>query len=106
MNPTLQVGLREWLALPDLGLPWIKVKVDTGARTSAFYAGDIDYFEKDGAEWERLYLRPVAGSDETGERSEAMVIEYRDLDFHPLICQSDAQISRHCTECKFHSRGT
>ena len=79
MSPTLQVGWREWLALPDLGLTWIKVKVDTGARTSALHAGDIDYFEKDGAEWVRFYLRPVAGSDETGGRCEAMVIEYREV---------------------------
>ena len=79
MSPTLQVGWREWAALPDLGLTWIKVKVDTGARTSALHAGNIDYFEKDGAEWVRFYLRSVAGSDETGDRCEAMVIEYREV---------------------------
>ena len=79
MSPSLQVGWREWVALPDFGLTWIKVKVDTGARTSALHASDIDYFEKDGAEWVRFYLRPVAGSEGTGERCEAMVIEHREV---------------------------
>ena len=79
MSPPLQFGWREWLTLPDLGMTWIKVKVDTGARTSALHAGDIDYFQKDGAEWVRFYVRPVAGSDETGDRCEAMVIEYREV---------------------------
>ena len=79
MSSTLQVGWREWIALPDLRLSWIKVKVDTGARTSALHARNIDYFEKDGAEWVRFYLRPVAGSEGTGERCEAMVIEHREV---------------------------
>jgi len=44
----ITLGWREWIALPDLNLPAFKVKVDTGARTSAIHAHDIKRFTADG----------------------------------------------------------
>ncbi len=57
-------GWREWAQLPDIGVPWIKAKLDTGAQTSSIHAFDVRAFDRDGADWVRFRVRPWQRSDE------------------------------------------
>jgi hypothetical protein len=58
-KPKTLIGWKEWCALPELGLPAIRAKVDTGARTSALHAFDIEIFKKRGERYVRFKVLPL-----------------------------------------------
>jgi ribosomal protein S6--L-glutamate ligase len=53
------LGWEEWIALPSLGVPAIKAKIDTGAKTSALHAEGIEPYRVGRLEYVRFKIRPA-----------------------------------------------
>ncbi|KAA6187721.1 ATP-dependent zinc protease [Thiohalocapsa marina] len=73
----LVLGWREWVALPQLGLPAIKAKVDTGARTSALHAFQVETETLDGTEMVCFSVHPLQGRTDLVVRCRAPLLEWR-----------------------------
>ncbi|WP_084397493.1 30S ribosomal protein S6--L-glutamate ligase [Henriciella aquimarina] len=79
MADTVELGWEEWVALPDLGLPAVKAKVDTGAKTSALHAELIEPFGKPGAPQVRFLIRPDPDRPNLEVVCKAPVVDRRDV---------------------------
>ncbi len=73
------IGWREWLALPDIGVPGVKAKIDTGARSSALHTHDFEVFEDGGKELVRFHLHPLKDNDRLELSCVAPLLEYREV---------------------------
>lgn len=60
MGETVVLGWREWASLPGLGIRAVRVKVDSGARTSALHVDAQWRFHEQGAPWVGFRVTPGA----------------------------------------------
>ena len=59
MTVPLEIGWKEWVSLPELDVPAIKAKVDTGARTSALHTFHIESFKKNKKDMVKFLIHPL-----------------------------------------------
>jgi len=57
-SPKAIIGWREWCALPDLNLPGVQAKIDTGAKTSSLHAFNIRPSDR-GEDWLAFSVHPM-----------------------------------------------
>jgi len=73
----LLIGWREWCALPKLHLPAIKAKIDTGAKTSALHADNIQTFHRQGELYVHFLIHPLQRTLRFEKYCTAAVIDQR-----------------------------
>ena len=70
-------GWREWVGLPAFGVEHVKAKLDTGARSSALHAFDVDEHVVDGVERVRFAIHPWQRSTADAARVDVPVHDRR-----------------------------
>lgn len=70
-----EIGWRETISMPGLGVTGISAKVDTGARTSSLHAEILDEIERDG----KRFLRFAYAWQDERRECEAAAIDVRDI---------------------------
>lgn len=73
------LGWEEWVALPDLGLPALKAKVDTGAKTSSLHAFNIEPFGPNRAPHVRFAVHPIPGRTDLTIACSAAITDRREV---------------------------
>lgn len=73
-------GWREWVGLPGVGVPWVKAKLDTGARSSSIHAFDLEeYVGASGERRVRFVVRPWQRSEEDAVPVDLPVLDVREV---------------------------
>lgn len=75
----LEIGWEEWVALPELKLPAIRAKVDTGAKTSSLHAFMVEKIEEDGDIKVRFGLHPIPERPDIEVYCKAHLVDEREV---------------------------
>lgn len=79
MSDLMVLGSEEWCAFPELRIPAIKARVDSGAKTSSIHAYNIVPFDKDGQEWLTFEIHPLQYNKRLVTRCEAQIVDVRQV---------------------------
>lgn len=77
MTNKIIVGSEEWCSLTSLNIPTIKVRIDSGAKTSALHATNIIPFLKANESWVKFDVNPLQKNPHVTLQCEAKVLDKR-----------------------------
>ena len=78
-DQAIWLGWREWVSLPELGIDRIKAKIDTGARSSALHAFQIETFREQGRDKIRFRIHPLQRRADIEQTCVAELVDRRDV---------------------------
>ena len=73
----LLIGRAEWCSLVNLGIPLIKAKIDTGAKTSAIHAFNMKSYIKNKIDYVAFDIFPLQGDSDKLIKCVAPIIDER-----------------------------
>jgi ribosomal protein S6--L-glutamate ligase len=73
------IGRSEWSKIPDLNIPAIRAKIDTGAKTSAIHAFNIKTSIVEGLEFVNFDVHPIQKNDSISVNCSAQIIDQRSV---------------------------
>lgn len=79
MSNKLLIGYEEWCSLPKLNLPVIKAKVDSGARTSALHAFNIQVYSDNNNKYVQFDIHPIQGNRHIIQKCSAPLLGSKDV---------------------------
>ena len=91
------VGNQEWCHFNQLGIPAIKARIDSGAKTSSIQATDITPYKKNRENWVRFNIQPLTENRSISIECEAKVIGSRIVKSSSGIPEKRYVIKSHVT---------
>ncbi|MGB5554885.1 MAG: 30S ribosomal protein S6--L-glutamate ligase [Flavobacteriaceae bacterium] len=73
------IGSEEWCVFEELGIPAIKARVDSGAKTSSIQASNIKVYHKGSQEWVRFEVNPIQENRSIAIECKAMLVGRRSV---------------------------
>ncbi len=80
--PKQIIGWKEWFSLDSLGIPAIRGKIDTGAKTSSLHAFNIKSFYVENVEYVKFDIHPLQKNKKLIRSCVASVVDHR------MVCDS------------------
>jgi len=79
LDKLITIGSEEWCVFDTLGIPAIKARVDSGAKTSSIQANNIKVFIRGAQEWVKFEVNPIQDNRSIAINCESKMVDRRTI---------------------------